>query len=162
MSDINLGKILSHYCFKWSLQVALVVRNPLANAGDVRDLGLIPGLGRSLGWEDPLQEGMATLSSIPAWRIPMDRGAWQATVHGVTRSRIWLKQLSMHIVSNISPVPFSFSSGISITHTLCFFVVVPWIFFFFGSLFFLLFCFQGFFLYILYLRDFLPQIRTVY
>ena len=88
MSDINLGKILSHYCFKWSLQVALVVRNPLANAGDVRDLGLIPGLGRSLGWEDPLQEGMATLSSIPAWRIPMDRGAWQATVHGVTRSRI--------------------------------------------------------------------------
>ena len=31
---------------------------------------------RSLGWEDPLQEGMATLSSILAWRIPMDRGAW--------------------------------------------------------------------------------------
>ena len=65
-----------------------MVRNPLANAGDVRDLGLICGLGRSLGWEDPLQEGMATLSSIPAWRIPMDRGAWEATVHGVTRNRI--------------------------------------------------------------------------
>ena len=30
----------------------------------------------SLGWEDPLEEGMATHSSIPAWRIPMDRGAW--------------------------------------------------------------------------------------
>ena len=39
-----------------------------------------------LGWEDPLEEGMATYSSILAWRIPMDRGAWQATVHGVTES----------------------------------------------------------------------------
>ena len=39
---------------------------------------------RSLGWEDPLEEGMATHSSILAWRIPMDRGTWQATVHGVT------------------------------------------------------------------------------
>ena len=33
-------------------------------------------LGRSLGWEDPLEEGMATHSSVLAWRIPMDRGAW--------------------------------------------------------------------------------------
>ena len=39
-----------------------------------------------LGQEDPLEEGMATHSSILAWRIPMDRGAWQAMVHGVTRS----------------------------------------------------------------------------
>ena len=38
---------------------------------------------RSLDWEDALEEGMATHSSIPAWRIPMDRGAWWATVHGV-------------------------------------------------------------------------------
>ena len=35
-----------------------------------------------LGWEDPLEEGMATHSSILAWRIPMDRGAWRATVMG--------------------------------------------------------------------------------
>ena len=35
-----------------------------------------------LGWEDPLEQGMATHSSILAWRIPMDKGAWQATVHG--------------------------------------------------------------------------------
>ena len=35
----------------------------------------------SLGWEDPLEEGMATHSSILAWRIPMDRGAWRVTVH---------------------------------------------------------------------------------
>ena len=38
---------------------------------------------QSLGWKDPLEEGMVTHSSIVAWRIPMDRGAWQATVHGV-------------------------------------------------------------------------------
>ena len=38
---------------------------------------------RSLGWEDPQEEGMATHSIIPAWRILIDRGAWRATVHGV-------------------------------------------------------------------------------
>ena len=37
----------------------------------------------SLGWEDPLEEGVATHSSILAWRIPIDRGAWHATVPGV-------------------------------------------------------------------------------
>ena len=42
---------------------------------------------QSLGWKDPLEEGMATHSSILAWRIPMDRGAWWATVHGVTKSQ---------------------------------------------------------------------------
>ena len=40
---------------------------------------------RSLGWEDPLEEGMATHSSILAWRIPMDRGTWRARVRGVLR-----------------------------------------------------------------------------
>ena len=38
---------------------------------------------RSLGQEDPLEEGMTTHSSIPVWRILVDTGAWQATVHGV-------------------------------------------------------------------------------
>ena len=47
------------------------------NAGDLR----------SLGWEDALEEGMVTHSSIPAWRIPMDRGAWQPVVHGVIKSQ---------------------------------------------------------------------------
>ena len=41
---------------------------------------------RSLGREDPLEEGMTTHSSILAWRIPVNRGAWWATVQGVTRS----------------------------------------------------------------------------
>ena len=44
----------------------------------------------SLGWEGPLKKGMATHSSILAWRIPMDRGAWRATVHGVTKSQTGL------------------------------------------------------------------------
>ena len=41
---------------------------------------------QSLIWEDPLEEGMVTHPSILAWRIPMDRGAWRATVHGVAKS----------------------------------------------------------------------------
>ena len=41
---------------------------------------------QSLGWEDTLEEGMATHSSILAWRIAMDREAWQATVYGVSES----------------------------------------------------------------------------
>ena len=49
---------------------------------------------RSLGWEDPLEEGKATHSSILAWRIPMDRGAWWAAVYGVAQSQTRLKQLS--------------------------------------------------------------------
>ena len=50
---------------------------------------------RSLGWEDLLEEGVATRSSIPAWRIPMDRGAWGATVHGVAESDT-TERLSTH------------------------------------------------------------------
>ena len=45
---------------------------------------------RPLGQEDPLEEGMATHSNILAWRIPMDRGAWWAIAHGVTKSRTQL------------------------------------------------------------------------
>ena len=48
---------------------------------NVGDLGLIPGL------KDPLEEGMATHSSILAWRITRDRGAWWATVRGVAKSQ---------------------------------------------------------------------------
>ena len=41
---------------------------------------------QSLSWKDSLEEGAATHSSIPAWRIPMDSSAWQAAVHGVAKS----------------------------------------------------------------------------
>ena len=60
-------------------QVALVVKNPPANAGGERDTGSVPGLGRSLGHGNPLQCSCLANS--------MDRGTWQATVHGVTKSQ---------------------------------------------------------------------------
>ena len=65
----------------WALLVAQMVKNPSA----MQETWV-----QSLAWENPLEEGMATQSSILAWRIPMDRGAWQAVVHGVTKSRTQL------------------------------------------------------------------------
>ena len=58
-------------------QVALVVKNPPASMGDIKDVGSIPGLGRypGRGHSNPLQ--------YSCLEIPMDRGAWQATVHGI-------------------------------------------------------------------------------
>ena len=40
---------------------------------------------RSLGWEDPLEKGMATYSSILVWENPMDKEPWQAPVHGIAK-----------------------------------------------------------------------------
>ena len=57
----------------WASQMVLAVKNPPANTGDTRDKF------RSLDRGDPLEEGMATPSSILAWSIPIDRGAWRAT-----------------------------------------------------------------------------------
>ena len=51
---------------------------------------------RSLGQEDPLEKEMATHSSILAWRIPMDRGAWWTVVHGVTKSQPLLSNKYTH------------------------------------------------------------------
>ena len=56
---------------------------------------------RSLGGKDPLEKGMATHSSILVWRIPMDRGAWQAIVHGVVKSRTRLSDLAHTCPYNI-------------------------------------------------------------
>ena len=69
----------------------------------------------SLGWEDPLKGGMATQSSILAWRIPMDRGAWWATVHGVTKSWTRLSDFTLFLeewlCSNRSTVALAAVAG---------------------------------------------------
>ena len=64
--------------YSWASLVAQLVKNLLA-----MQLQWI----LSLGWEDPLEVEMATHSSILAWRITNDRGAWRAAVHGVAKSR---------------------------------------------------------------------------
>ena len=65
-------------------QVAQWVKNPPANAGDIRDGGSIPGSGRSPG------EGHSNPLQYSFLENPMDRGAWWATVH-VVKSRTWLR-----------------------------------------------------------------------
>ena len=70
--------------------MALVVRNPPANAGDARDAGLIPGLGRCLG------EGHGNLLQYSCLENHLDRGAWWAIVLRVARSGTQLKRLNMH------------------------------------------------------------------
>ena len=76
------------YRYIWAPKVALVVKKTTANAGDIRNMGLIPGLGRSPGGghDNPLQ--------YSCLENPMDRGAWWATVYRVTKSQTQLKHLS--------------------------------------------------------------------
>ena len=66
-----------------------MVKNPPANAGDIRDAGLIPGSGRSLGGGHGNPQQYSCLGN------PMDRGAWWATVQRVAKNRTQLKQFSM-------------------------------------------------------------------
>ena len=72
-----MGLNNAHFYTRVSLVVQMV-KESACSTGD---------LGRSLGWEDPLEEEMATHSSMLAWRIPMGRGVWQATVHSITKSQ---------------------------------------------------------------------------
>ena len=73
-------------------QVALVVKNLPVSAEEVRDVGLIPGLGRSPG------RGQGNPLQYSCLETPMARGAWRATVHRVTNSHTWLSIL-VHTVS---------------------------------------------------------------
>ena len=83
--------------YTWASLVAQMVKNPPA----VREIWV-----RSLGWKDPLEDGMATHSTILAWRILKDRRAWQALVHGVAKSQTQLSNFHFtHILSS------HFSSG---------------------------------------------------
>ena len=90
-SGIVLYYFAAWYMDHRAFQVALVVKNLPANAGDIRDMGSIPGSGRSPGGGhgNPLQYSCR--------QNHMDRGAWWATVHSVTKSQTWLKWLSKYI-----------------------------------------------------------------
>ena len=84
-------RLTAPFCvYLWASQVTSVVKNPPANAGDIREGGSFPELGRSprRRYGNPLQ--------YSCLENPMDRGAWWATVHGITKSRTWLKRLSTH------------------------------------------------------------------
>ena len=87
----------------WASRVALVVKKLPANAGDVRDMGLALGSGRfpGGGHGNPLQ--------CSCLENAMDRGAWRATVHGVAKSWIRLKRLSMHARISLIYITASFS-----------------------------------------------------
>ena len=75
-----------------------MVKNPLANAGDVRDVGSIPGSGRSLG------RGRSNHSGILAWRIPWtEEPGGLHTVHRITKSGTRLKQLSTDQHRELAP-----------------------------------------------------------
>jgi len=81
MLQKDLKQFLANLIYVWASMVAQTVRNPPV---------MWETWVQSLGWEDPGEEGMATHSSILAWRIPMDRGAWRATFHGVAKSQTGL------------------------------------------------------------------------
>ena len=77
-------------CEWGAFQVVLVVKNLPANAEDVGNMGSVPGSGRCPGG------GHGNLPQYSCLKNPTDRGAWRATVHGVTKSLTWLKRLGMH------------------------------------------------------------------
>ena len=79
------SKYLIMHCLHLEFQRAFLMAEMVKNLSALQETRV-----RSLDWEDPLEEGMATHSSILAWRTPMERGAWRATVHGITESQIQL------------------------------------------------------------------------
>ena len=91
----------------WAFQVVLV-KNPPANAGDLRDVGSIPGVGICPGGRhgNPLQ--YSCLENL------MGRGHWQATVHGVIKSQTRLKGLSKHSQRNFLEEMFREEQGPSV------------------------------------------------
>ena len=87
-----------------------MVKNLPANAGDIRDMGSVPGLGRSSG------EGHGNSLQYSCLENPVDRGAWQATVHRVTKSPTLLTWLA-HVYLLIACLHGTVIVDLSISHS---------------------------------------------
>ena len=104
----RIGYLLQH---SWASLVAQIVKKP----PEMQESRV-----RSLGWEDPLEERMATHSSIHPWRIPVDRGAWWATVHGLQR----IKHITMNKASGGYGIPVELfqilkDDAVKVLHSIC-------------------------------------------
>ena len=97
----GIGKPLQ---YSWAFLVAQKVKNPPA---------MWETWVWSLGWEDPLEEGMATHFSILAWRIPMDRGAWRTIVYGVSKSQTRLSTPEHKVLYPIGPPIYVWEWGLA-------------------------------------------------
>ena len=86
--------------YSWASLVAQTLKNPPA----MQETWV-----RSLGREDPLEEGMATWSSVLAWRIPMDGGSWWTTVHGVTKRQTRLNSFHFHFFFKLFGICYSYT-----------------------------------------------------
>ena len=95
-SSLGALELKIHHCIP-SLQTVLgfpggaIGKEPACQCSEIRDMGLIPGLGRSPGG------GHGNLLQYSCLENPMDGGAWQATVHKAAQSQTQLKRLSMHV-----------------------------------------------------------------
>ena len=109
-------EVYMHFC--WAFQVVLVVKNTPANAGNIRDVGSIPGSGRSPGGR------LVNLLQYSCLENLMHRGAWRATVHRVTNSWTWQKHMHFHyICTDKSKCCITFmctNATWSLFHILCF------------------------------------------
>ena len=85
--------------------MALVVKNPPANAGDIREVGSIPGLGRSPGGGNGNPLPYSCLGN------PMDRGAWQAAAHRVTKN--WTQPSNVALMDDSDALSSAKASNIN-------------------------------------------------
>ena len=95
MESISQCKNIYLYILLWAFQVALVVKNLLANERDIKRCGFYPWVGKIPGGGHGIPLQYSFLEN------PLDRGTWWATVHRVTKSRTWLKWLGTYILLNI-------------------------------------------------------------
>ena len=122
----DVREVLSFWSLKWKdqfpyfpLGLGPAFRNPLAFSLVAQMAKNLPAMletqVQSLGWEDPLEEGMATQHWVLVGCLenPMDWGTWWATVHGVSKSRTWLNDWYFSLHFHRNSLDFSAFGGMS-------------------------------------------------